>query len=88
MATLSGRTQNINNEVFLWKIAVLGMEKPSVGVGTSCPSPMVFYIPPCRKTFPAWRNEKCPLGRETNVPALTGGFSIPRTAIFQKRASF
>jgi len=47
------------NKAFLWKIAALGMEKLPVGAGTSCPWPMlVFYIPPCRKTFTAWRNVK------------------------------
>jgi hypothetical protein len=41
------------------------MEKPPVGAGTS-PSPMlVFYIPPCRKTFTAWRNVKCQHRRGT-----------------------
>jgi hypothetical protein len=45
---------NVNNEAFLWKIAVLGMEKPPIGAGTFCPSPvLVLYIPPCRKCFPA-----------------------------------
>jgi hypothetical protein len=32
------------------KIAVLGMEKPPVGVGTLCPSHMLeVYIPPSQK---------------------------------------
>jgi hypothetical protein len=32
---LCGRAQNVNNEAFLWKTAVLGREKPTVGAGTS-----------------------------------------------------
>jgi hypothetical protein len=53
--------------------------------GTSCPSPMqVFYIPPCWKKFTAWRM----YGRGTNVSSPTGGFSIPWSATFQRRASF
>jgi hypothetical protein len=42
-----------------WKIAVLGMEKPPVGVRTFCPlSMLVFYIPPCWKCPPECRNVK------------------------------
>ena len=64
MITLCGRAQNVNNEAFLWKTAVLGREKPPVCAGTSCPWPiLVFYIPPCRKTFTAWRNVKYLRGR-------------------------
>jgi hypothetical protein len=29
-------------EAFLWKIALLGMEKAPVGAGTFCPSPMLL----------------------------------------------
>jgi hypothetical protein len=74
MVTLYERTQNINNEAFLWNIAVLGMEKPPVCAGTSCPLPMlVFYIPPCRKTFMAWRNVKCQHGRVTKCSHINRG---------------
>ncbi len=56
-------TKANQNEALLWKVAVLGMEKPPVGVGTFCPSPMLaFYIPPCRKCPPAWRNVKYQYG--------------------------
>jgi hypothetical protein len=59
MDTLCEGEENVKNKAFLWKIAVLGMEKLPVGAGTSCPWPMlVFYIPLCRKTFTAWRNVK------------------------------
>ncbi len=64
------------------------MEKPPVGAGTSCTSPaLAFYIPPCRKCLPAWRTVKYSLGEGQDFPAPTGGFSISRTAIFQRRAS-
>jgi hypothetical protein len=63
------------------------MEKPPVGAGTFCPLPLlVFYISPCRKTYPAWRNVKYHLDEGQNVPAPTGGFFTPKTAIFQRRA--
>jgi hypothetical protein len=48
-------------EALLWKIAVLGTKNPPVSAGIFSPSPMlvlVFYIPPCRKCLPAWRNVK------------------------------
>ena len=74
MITLCGRAQNVNNEAFLWKTAVLGREKPTVGAGTSCPWPiLVFYIPPCRKTFTAWRNVKCQHGRATKCSRTNRG---------------
>jgi hypothetical protein len=42
-----------------------------------------------RKTFPAWRNEKYQYGRGTKCFGTNiGAFSIPRSVIFQKRASF
>ncbi len=57
-------TKANQNEALLWKIEVLGMKKPTVGAGTFCPSPiLVFYIPPCQKCLPAWKNVKN--GRET-----------------------
>jgi hypothetical protein len=44
------------NEALLWKIAFLGMKKPTIGAGTFSPSPMlVFYITSFRKCIPAWR---------------------------------
>ncbi len=44
------------------------MEKPPVGAGTFCLSPMLtFYIPPCRKCFPAWRNVKYQHGHELHM---------------------
>jgi hypothetical protein len=37
----------------------------------------------------AWRNVKYHrIGEGQNVPAPTGGFSVPRIALFQRRASF
>ncbi len=49
----------------------------------------VFYIPPCRKTFSSLRNIKCLHGRGTKCSGTNrGGFSISRTATFQRRASF
>jgi hypothetical protein len=70
------------------KVAVLEMDKPPVGAGTFCPSPMLaFYIPQCRKCLAAWRNVKYSMGEGQDVPAPTGGLTIPRTAIFQRRAS-
>ncbi len=57
--------------------------------GAYCPSPMLlFYIPPCRKTFPAWRNVIYQHGRGKKCSGTTGSLSIPRNAIFQRRASF
>jgi hypothetical protein len=45
-------TKATQNEATLWKIAVLGREKPHVGAGTYFPSPILaFYIPPCRKSI-------------------------------------
>jgi hypothetical protein len=74
MITLCRRAQNVNNEAFLWKTAVLGREKPTVGAGISCPWPiLVFYIPPCRKTFTAWRNVKCQHGRATKCSRTNRG---------------
>jgi hypothetical protein len=59
-------TKANQNEALLWKVAVLGKEKPPVGAGTFFPSPtLVFYIPPCRKCLPAWRNVKYQHGPET-----------------------
>jgi hypothetical protein len=44
------------NKALLWKIVVLGMKKPPVGVENFFPSPMlVLYIPSCRKCLPALR---------------------------------
>ncbi len=75
MVTLYRKTQNINNLSFLWKIAVLGTEKPPVGVGTSCPSPMlVFYIPSCQKTFTAWRGKMLAWARDKMFPHQQGLF--------------
>ncbi len=35
------------------------MRKDPVGAGTFCPLPiLIFYIPPCWKCLPAWRNVK------------------------------
>jgi hypothetical protein len=34
-------TKANQNEALLWKIAVLGMEKPPVGAGTFCPLPFL-----------------------------------------------
>jgi hypothetical protein len=52
-------TKANQNEALLWKVAVLGKEKPPVGAGTFFPSPtLVFYNPPCRKCLPEWRNVK------------------------------
>jgi hypothetical protein len=46
-------TKANQNETRLWKFAVLEMEKPPVGAGTFCPSPMLaFYFPHCRKCLP------------------------------------
>ena len=40
-------TKANQDEALLWKVAVLGMEKPPVSAGTFCPLPMLaFYIPP------------------------------------------
>jgi hypothetical protein len=55
---LSGSSYTVTkanqNEALLWKVAVLGKEKPPVSAGTFFPSPtLVFYIPPCRKCLPA-----------------------------------
>jgi hypothetical protein len=42
------------------------MEKPPVRAGIFFPSPMMaFYIPPCRKCLPAWRNVKYQHERRT-----------------------
>jgi hypothetical protein len=49
-------TRTTQNEALLWKVAVPGMKKPPVGVGTFCPlSILVFYISPCRKYLPVSR---------------------------------
>jgi hypothetical protein len=61
-------------ELLAWK-EKKEFENPPVVTGTFCPSPILaFYIPPCRKTFPEWRN------------VTNRGFFIPRTTIFQRRA--
>jgi hypothetical protein len=77
MVTLHGITQNINNEAFLWKIAVLEKEKPPIGAGLRehlVPRPCwLFCIPPFRKTFTAWRNVKCQHGRETKCSHTNRG---------------
>jgi hypothetical protein len=39
-------------------------------------------------TFPARRNVKYQHGERKNAPEPTGDFFIPRTANFQRRASF
>ncbi len=53
-----------------------GNEKAPVGAGSFCPSPMlVFYIPPCRKCLPKWRNVNTMMGEGQKVPVTTGGFS-------------
>jgi hypothetical protein len=67
-------------QYWIWK-------KSPVGAGTFCPSPMLaFYIPQCRKCLPAWQTVKYSLGEGPDVPAPTGGFSIPRTAIFPEES--
>ena len=45
------------------------MGKAPVGAGTFCPlTILVFYIPPCWKCLPAWRNVKNSMGEEHFVP--------------------
>jgi hypothetical protein len=34
---------NVNNEAFLWKIAVLGMEKPPIGREHFVPRPCLYF---------------------------------------------
>jgi len=87
MVTLCRREQNWKNKAFIWKIAVLGREKPRVGAGTSCPRPMlVFYIPPCRKTFTAWRNVKCQRGRGTKCSRTNKGIFHPQNCNFPEES--
>jgi hypothetical protein len=43
------RAQKYNILNLLWKIAVLGMEKPPVGAGTYCPSTMHSGVEECKK---------------------------------------
>jgi hypothetical protein len=67
-------TKANQNEDFLRKVAVLGMEKPPVGAGTLCPSPMLaFYIPPCRKCLLSWKNVKYQHGRGTRCSHTNKG---------------
>jgi hypothetical protein len=76
-------TKANQNEALLWKDAELGMEKPRVGAGTFCLSPMLaFYIPPCRECFPAWRNVKYQHGREARCSRTNTGLFHPQICIF------
>ncbi len=58
--------------------------------GKCSSSMMVFHIPPCQKTFPAWRNVKYRQGRGTKCSYTNRGPfpSQNYSTIFQRRASF
>ncbi len=87
MVILFEREENVNNKAFLWKIAVLGMEKLPVGAGTSCPWPMlVFYIPPCRKTFTEWRNAKYQRGRGKKCSCTNRGLFLSQNCNFPEES--
>ncbi len=83
----NGRIQNTNNDALFWKIAVLGMERPPVGAGTSCSSPMLYFnIPPCRKTFTALRNIKRQHGRGKKCSRTNRGLFHFQNCNFSKES--
>ncbi len=45
-------TRATQNEALLWKIAILEMEKPSVGAGTFCPLPILLTLSRRRVALP------------------------------------
>jgi hypothetical protein len=76
-------TKANQNEALLRKLAVLGMEKPSVDVGTFCPLPVLaFFIPPCRSSS----MEECKIlarTRDKMFPHPQGAFPFPELQFFK-----
>jgi hypothetical protein len=87
MVTLCEREENVRNNAFLWKIAVLEMEKLPIGAGTSCHWPiLVLYIPPSRKTFTAWRNIKYQRGRGKECSPSNRGLFLSQNCNFPEES--